>query len=1177
MFTDASMQGDRLSLWKLPPLEAIQAGFEHARAHQPASIMLTVVMKLGTTAFKKDLLKQTQRRITGMKSEVLASFRRDLEQISTGQTDQHMTEAVVALVATWATYEGLPSTAVEQLRQDMELFRGGLTDVVFMKSLIQAVVTANFMNTNQGFTLLKRYLEHWHKQHLDRNLDKTLEAARQAKKRSSKSPSSSDDEPRYTLEELESIKLAILLRKALGDEHAAQTQLLSAIHLAELAEQYADDASRVQQINQLLHKRCTGLGNQRMIAAISDAVIRSSTTHVADVNMLKQLRDILTEYNVAFQQAQRRVRRSKHRTKYDQPDLPLIRYLIHLLARSSNTVAADDGVNWLRTHLERWYQAHPSNDIEAKLAEAGQHRSPDQLRHLRYALLLRVYLETTCAISTDVLVLAELAEMAARHLGDGPELLSSLLSRCYNETYSLFKYPLPAVLRESVFFDCAAVILGWCQLVVDYKAERDKKIPVNQPTQSPNQSPIFCWLHLFRGKRVACIVLIYCMWRAEASAYRSAAARVVPIGPDIGKTLGNPDPQRPFRRKPGQRMTGLRRSTILESASIGKRGTRRLKQWLLSYDIAITTLRSVEVLLHPTLYTDQEVQDAKSTPHPWWTGHRLRRGVKRTRPAQYGGQRQHRPLYLWRLSKYDQLKLRNQLREQITHIQEFEAIKADIERFLEPAPPTYPHVVPPLLTESEIMELPATPHNFPGESWEVRQDHYFQGLDWFYDVRPSRNKPNPQTTADTFATKLYDVETMAARNLEQVATELRSSDLHPIRFKRTMNARLEPKAFTLLFSEITMHGCKTHRYVLLCELAGVNAPERDVLKDRDHPDSSQSQYFVNFPQQRFYRPKQTPLTFFSAEIVDRYQGEILRDLIDRQRHAPVTCTNACTFKEMGKHLPDCAPEAAITTAKIVEKLGSLRHVDWYVHLPVLIPLPPYTTQPNAVIGFHEHQGNYYFAALDLTGKLIDIGEVKGPDKVGPQTTKGKRNENFAFEMAWAMVRQSQTKRYRAYMGVEDTSWKRKKISIRPEENTEKFAFPRQRIIEIATYKTAMSGMLVPVSIRYVAPMRDCGRCGHRVMDEQGVRWHAVRSCFHCQTLGLKHTLIASETVDGIQQMQCSRCKRLWAGKEPCFRCPRCRWKQYVRYNTAIVVARRTLESLITDEHVLDKGEDNILQ
>lgn len=1174
MFTDASMQGNDLSLWKLPSLEVIQAGFERARAHQPASIMLTLVMKLGTTRFKEDLLKQTQRRITGMKSEVLASFRRDLEQISTGQTDEHMTESVVALVAPWAAHEGLPSAAVEQMRQDTKLLRGELTDVAFMKVLIQAVVTADIMNTNQGFALLKRYLAHWHEQHPDRNLEKTLEAAQQAKNRSSKSPSSSDDEPRYSSEELESIKLAILLRKALGNEHTAQIQLLSAIHLAELAEQHADDASRVQQINRLLHKRCTGLGNQRMIATILDAVIRSSGADVANVDMLKRLRDVLTEYNVALQQAKRRTGRSKHRTKSDQPDLPLIRYLIHLLAHSSDTLSVDDGITWLRTHLERWYQAHLSNEIETRLAEADQHRPPDQLRHLRYALILRTYLETACAISTDVLVLAELAEIAARRLGDGPELLSSLLSRCYNETCSLFEYPLPTVLRESVFFDCAAVILGWCQLIVDYKAERDKKIPVNRPPQPPNQPPIFCWLHLFRGKRVACIVLIYCIWRAEDSAYRSAAARVVPIGPDLGKTLGNPDPQRPFHRKLGQRTTGRRRSTILDSESIGKRGTRRLKQWLLPYEVAITTLRSLEVLLYPALYSDQEVQDAKCVQHPWWTGHRLQRGLKRTRPAQYREQRQHRPVYLWRLSKHDQFKLRNQLREQITHIQQFEVIKADIERFLEPAPPTYPYVVLPLLAESQIMELSATAYNFPAESWEVRQDCYFQGLDWFYDVRPSRDKPDLQHTPDTFATKLYDVETMAARNLEQVATELRPSDLQPIRFKRTMKAHLEPKAFTLLFSEITMHGCKTHRYVLLCELTGVNAPERDVLKDRDHPDNYESQYFVNFPEQRFHRPDETSLTFFSAEIGDHYQGEILRKLIERQRYAPSTCVGACTFKETGKHLPNCAPEAAITTAQIVKKPGSLRHVDWYVHLPVSIPGLPYTTHPNAVIGFHEYQGSYYFAALDLTGKLIDIGEVKVPDRVGPQTTKGKRNDNFAFEMAWAMIRQSQTKHYRAYIGIEDTAWKRKKISIHPEENTERFAFPRERIIEIATYKTALSGMLVPILIRNVAPMHDCGRCGHRVVDEQVVRWHVVHSCFHCQTLGLKQTLVAGETDCRIQQMQCSRCQRLWAGKEARFSCPRCDWKQYARYNTAIVVARRTLESLITDEHVLDKDEDH---
>jgi hypothetical protein len=662
-----SIQQDSLSLWKSASPEAIQAGFERARANQPASITLTLVMKLGATRFKEDMLKQARRRTTSMKSEVLSTFRQDVEHISTGQTDHRMIEGLVELVGAWVIHQGLPPIAVEQIRQDVNLLHGRLNDVAFMSALTKAIAMADPSNINHGFGLLRRYLEQWHDQHPDRNLEKTLQAAREAKKHNSKRSSSEEDdeELRYTPEELTCIKFAILLRKALGDEHAAQMQLLHAVALAELAEHHADDAPLVQQINQMLRKRCTGQANQRMIAAISDAVVRDNHGHGGNADIFQRLHDTLTACNIACHQAQRRTHRSKHLPKSDQSHLPFIRHLIFLLAAPLDDPCLDASIEWLRLCLEQWYQRHPNNGIAAALAEAAQQRAPDELRRFRYALLLRAYLETTCIMSTDTLVLAELAEIAARRLGDGTELLSSLLSRCYNETCSLVKYPLSGVLRESVFFDCAAMILSWCQLVVDYKAERDKKIPVNRPPQPPKQPKIFCWLSLFRGKRVAHIVLIHRIWRAEDRAYRNAAARVVPIGPDVGKTLGNPDPQRPYHRKQGQRTSGRRRPTILGPGSIGKKGARRLKRWLLPYEVALTTLRNVEILLHPTLYTDQEVQDAKSATHPWWQDHKLRRGVRRTRPTQYREKRQHCPVYLWRLPNQDLLKLRNQLREQI--------------------------------------------------------------------------------------------------------------------------------------------------------------------------------------------------------------------------------------------------------------------------------------------------------------------------------------------------------------------------------------------------------------------------------------------------------------------------------------------------------------------------------
>src|SRR5262249_42282964 len=153
----------------------------------------------------------------------------------------------------------------------------------------------------------------------------------------------------------------------------------------------------------------------------------------------------------------------------------------------------------------------------------------------------------------------------------------------------------------------------------------------------------------------------------------------------------------------------------------------------------------------------------------------------------------------------------------------------------------------------------------------------------------------------------------------------------------------------------------------------------------------------------FEHDEDSSLVFFAVEIGDRYQGRILREVRERQERAPIKCQKGCTFKETGAHLPGCAPEAVITTATIVAETDVNGRLDWYARLPIAVPARPCTTDPNAVIGFHEYQGGYYFAVVDLKGKLIDLGELSVPDNVGPHTRRGRTSDNFAFEMAWAML------------------------------------------------------------------------------------------------------------------------------------------------------------------------------
>lgn len=1172
MNTDKPILPDKSLFWTPPSPDTITAEIDRAQANQPDTVMITLCLKLRTTWFKQDALKRAQQRITSMKAEVLNLFRQDLEQIRTGQTRQRLVNTLVEIVTLDLELGTTSQGTREDLRQELLQICGNESDVRMVKGIIRAIATAD-ASSSQGIGLLRQYLQRWYNKHPDRNLEKTLKAAAEAKKRNTKQSredKSTSSKPRYSVEELEEIKFALLLRKALNHAHGTQMEAKRIVMLTDLAERHAHERESVQRINKAIMQHCTGQVNDRLIESICTIVLRQTYVDEPKVDDIAELRDQLYTYYMETHKQYRRIRRLKNPNQSWQGLVPWVPKLIHALAVSTDQ---ERGLEKLRVSLERWYQEHPDEVIEATLVEAAKDWTADELRQLRYALLLRAYFEATFIVSTDVLLIVEFAEGITRQLNDGTELLSGMLSRCYNETCSQFKYPLSSVLRESVFLECAMMILAWSQLVVDYKAERDKKRPNNQPPRrQKGESSTYCKLNLFLGKRVTRIGLLYNIWRIEDEAYRLAAAQVVPIGPDAGKTLGNLDPYRPHRRKRGRKVTVRRRTTILGPGIIGKKGGRRLRTWLVPYDIAATTLKSVEILLYPELHSDDEIRAARSTPHPWWRGKKRRRGVARTRPTQYRDNSQKRITYLWELSRPDLQNLRRQLREQLAHSAAFETIRQYIDRFLDQAPPTYPQVDHPLFTANEISQLPFEAHLPFSHSYEGRLDVYFKALDWFYDFRPSRNTDEEE---DDFIEKLYDVETLAARELEHAAANLQASDLQPIWFKRTMGVYAYPKAFTLLFYE-RKHKEKTgYRYIFACDLIGETAHERDVLTQRERNNLPETQYFINFPQHKFLSAQDSSLIFFPTEIGEDYQGAILRDLIERQRGVAVKCKSDCPAEQTGEHLATCAPEAVISTATIVAEHHSLSRISWYAHLPVPQFVRACTTRPNAIMGLHEHQGQFFFAVIDFDGTVIDLGEISIPDHVGPKTRKGQTSDNFAFEVAWAIIKQSRTTNYIAYIGIEDTAWQREQISISADENRGRFAFPRERIIEIVQYKAATEGLLMPIRVRRVAPTRDCGYCGHRAEVGSAIRLYAVKHCFYCWAFGIRHGLVSEVTMAGEVVQRCTTCSRTWEVKEPKYTCLRCRWEQHARYNAAIVAARRMLDQLGNQASLQDVQSDEV--
>lgn len=514
------------------------------------------------------------------------------------------------------------------------------------------------------------------------------------------------------------------------------------------------------------------------------------------------------------------------------------------------------------------------------------------------------------------------------------------------------------------------------------------------------------------------------------------------------------------------------------------------------------------------------------------------------------------------------MQFREQLREQARHAEEFSAFGQAIDRFLEPAPPAPPHIEPMLLTEQEIAALLPDAQIHSPTSFETRKAAYEQCLRWFYDFIPSGGDHETCYPDE----KLFDVETMAARELEVSAAELLEGHGHPIRFTRTMDVKLATRTFGLLYHTRECEVPQDYHYIAVCELVGDTADERAwlVQKDAERTAKEVENYFVNWPTVRFNRPANTSMQFFAVEMGEKYQARILREFIDWRLREPES-------------------NRTIARVDVLSERDASGRVAWFTHVAVPVQAPACDLPIRKIIGFHEYEGRQYFAVIDLDGHLVELGEVMLPETIKPKTDAGMTNDNFAFETAVRMVRQSirreeragdneDAETYGAFIGIEDTSWKRDQIDTDPIRNRQNVSTPRESIIHIATYKAAMERLPPPRVVKGVAPSRDCGQCGYRIEGNTGIKDRTVTRCFVCEASNRTYELKDCTDEAGTVYKHCSTCDRVWQEKEPQYRCCQCGYQQHARYNAALATAKRTLQKLVEgeddeEESVEDEGSE----
>lgn len=233
--------------------------------------------------------------------------------------------------------------------------------------------------------------------------------------------------------------------------------------------------------------------------------------------------------------------------------------------------------------------------------------------------------------------------------------------------------------------------------------------------------------------------------------------------------------------------------------------------------------------------------------------------------------------------------------------------------------------------------------------------------------------------------------------------------------------------------------------------------------------------------------------------------------------------------------------------------------EFYVHLSVTVSCTVSRPLAHHVIGIHEHQHGYSYAVLGLDGSVARdvqgaelVGDVTIPAHVDPAKGAKANTNNYVFEVANAIVRIAGD----AFIGIEDTSWMKGASSLSRSQNRDTFRRPSQRIAGIIGDKALRAGLPRPLSIRGIAPTRDCAACNTRhAPGTYTLITRQVIACPRCETTRL---VTDEHRCEGCGQP----CEDSEVRNKLLFLCPTCHAPpRPVHYNTAVVVARELLRIL----------------
>jgi hypothetical protein len=709
--------------------------------------------------------------------------------------------------------------------------------------------------------------------------------------------------------------------------------------------------------------------------------------------------------------------------------------------------------------------------------------------------------------------------------------------------------------HDSICREAAQRITGWVQsiikLAITVHREQQKQPRQMQAFGDDAKHVEMVTSDTKPPKYVPTLSDVYQIWAEREQAYQQAAASIIPFGRNIDRPL----------------------------VEHGKREARWLLDRLLPEEEIADLLTEVERLLdeEPSMMQG----DAAFVEHPW----------QRNEPNKQGNQRHRRSIRESRLMqrvldppgdlvllgtfhKNELATFRSELRERQKNVAGFKASLLHLEAALAEAQ----EVKIELTNLQDALEifLYGKPDPYPtveGGEWseEYRkrlQNTYETWLGWF-----ALNRDKPEQVERFLNEQL---EVISRNGMLKAASALTPPKWSPLSFIGAMRPG-QYRDFALLYDR------ETYRYTLAIvvhkpgtfgsnqafhrreETAGGRKEEQQRYQQRR---TANPLYYVNFPETPFAPPKGTSVLLFRLECIQEYQGVVLKEVIKRQRKAQRQAyrnLNGADTREIP--LEKSPLDATLKSAKLLCAWDQDNIPSFSVHIK--LEMPPADSQPSStrVIGFHEHDEGYSYAVLDLDGTVQKVGDLRLDRHVNPAHGAPANGDNYIYHVAHAVLGKAWV--WNAHIGLEDTLWKKERPTLSRAHNRETFSRPSQFIIETVKDKAAAEGLLAPRTIGNISPARDCAACRTRPGGGiHGISREQIVGCPSCRR--------QQRLDNNSESCRCIECGHAWQPPKDqikvdhLFACPSCQAPALLaRYNTAIVVAQRTLCELVRHhEHAL---------